>query len=395
MSEISKRELELPGSVLTKMLKIAEESKDVISLSVGEPDFSTPKPILNYAKKVLDRATHYSPSEGREEFREAIVKKLSKENKIYCSKENIIATCGSQEAYLLALSTLVDVAEEVIVPSPGYLGYLPTVEILSCFPVQLQLKEEDSFGIDFSKLQRIINKKTRIIVINTPSNPTGRVLTKKELEALADIVVEHDLMVISDEAYEKLVYDDAKHISFASLNGMFDYTITLQSFSKSFAMPGFRIGYAAGPEKVIKAMIKLHPYTTLTASTLSQMVAVYALKISNKHVEKMRKEYDRRRRFIWKRLNEIGLPTVKPKGAFYAFSNIKEYGLTSLEFSEHVLKHAKVAVIPGTEFGLYGEGYVRFSYATALPKIKQALERLEEEIKEMRRKVKRRREGKR
>jgi len=334
MVNISKREEELPGATIAKFLKIAEERKDIISLGPGEPDFDAPKPIVEYAKKVFSKATHYSPSEGRQEFREAIVKKLKRENKIKCRPENIIATCGSQEAIFIALAATVDVAEEVIVPNPGFLAYIPCVELLSAFPIPLQLREEEEFDINFSRLHRLIGNKTKAIIINSPSNPLGNVIGRKTLEALADVVVEHDLLVFSDEAYEKFVYDDAKHVSIASLNGMFDYTVTFHSFSKSYAMPGFRIGYAAAPEKLIKAMTKIHPYITLAAPTISQMAATFALSLPKKHVEDMKREYDKRRKFIWKRLNEIGMPSVKPKGAFYTFNNIQEYGLSSAEFSE-------------------------------------------------------------
>ena len=388
MVNISKREEELPGAVIAKLLKIAEEDKSVISLGPGEPDFPTPSPIINYAKKVLSKATHYSPSEGRAEFIEAACRKLRRENKIKCSTENIIATTGSQEGILLALACTVDVAEEVIFPSPGFLAYLPCIELLSAFPIPLRLKEEEGFDINLGRLQRLIDKKTKVIIINTPANPTGSVLSRKTLEALADVVVEHDLIVISDEAYEKLVYDDAKHFSIASLNGMLDYTITLHSFSKSYAMPGFRIGYACGPEKLIKAMIRIHPYTTLSAPTISQVIATFALSISKKYIDEMRKEYDKRRKFIWKRLNEIGLSTVRPQGAFYTFSNIQDFGISSNAFSEHMLKHAKVAFMPGSEFGIYGEGYVRCSYATALPRIEEALRRIEAELGNLKQKKK-------
>jgi len=381
---ISEREEELPVSTIGKLIKIAEEDRSVISLGPGEPDFVSPKSIISAAKKYLDRGyTHYSPPGGRTEFKEAIIKKLKKDNKISAGPENIIVTCGSTEAILLALMCTIDPGEGVLLPDPGFLAYKPAVEILNGMPLSVPLHEEDGFQLDVDRMDEIVvPEKTRVLIINTPSNPTGVVFSKKVLEEIADFAREHGLLIISDEAYEKFVYDDAKHISIGSLNGMEDCVLTLHSFSKTYAMPGFRLGYAAGPESIIKAMTKLHIFSTVCAPTVSQLTGLEALKGNQKSVELMRKEYDRRRRMVVKRLNEIEeFKCVVPKGAFYAFPNIKRFGMNSLHFAEFLLEHAKVAVVPGTEFGRMGEGFVRVSYATSYELIEKALERIERAVK--------------
>lgn len=376
---ISERQTQLPEQVIGKLLKIAVENKDIISLGPGEPDFPTAQPILNYGAKILQKGlgTHYSPPSGRAELKDEIVKKLKRDNKISAKPENIIVTTGSTEGLLLSLLATIDVGEQVLVPNPSFLAYSPTVDIIQGFPVAIELKEENKWEINPDDVRAaIVPKKTRALILNTPANPTGNVIRRKTLEELADIAIENNLFVFCDEAYEKLVYDNTKHVSFASLNGVKDYAVTLQTFSKSYAMCGFRLGYVVGSENLIKYLVKSHIYTTLTSPTISQMMATKALQMSGAYTEKMRREYDRRRKFIVKRLNEIGLPTVNPKGAFYAFSNIKKYGIKSMDFAERALKEAKVAVIPGTEFGKFGEGFVRFSYATDYKLIEEGLRRL-------------------
>ncbi len=387
MRHISERELQLPDATIGRLLEIASEHKDIISLSVGEPDFETPKPLLNYLKSIIPkneklRYTHYSPSEGRTDLREAIIKKLKKDNKINADIDEILITCGSQEAIFTTLLSTLDINEQVIIPNPGYLAYVPALELSDAVPIDLELKQEENFEVNPDRIKKLINKKTRAIMINTPSNPTGTVLSKKILEEIADIAIDNDLYVFSDEAYEKLIYD-AKHISIGSLNGMKNYVVTFQTFSKSYAMCGFRLGYAHGPKSVIKAMIKSIHYITLAAPSLSQLVGIKALSLPNKHIEKMRKEYDRRRRFIVKRLNEIGLNTLEPKGAFYTFSSIKDFKIKSIIFANRLLNEAKVAVVPGTEFGRFGEGYIRFSYATKYKLILKAMDRLEKFVKKL------------
>ncbi|MEM5872138.1 MAG: pyridoxal phosphate-dependent aminotransferase, partial [Candidatus Aenigmatarchaeota archaeon] len=359
---IAEREQELPISTIGELIKIAEESKGIISLGPGEPDFTPPRHIINFAcKKLREGYTHYSPPGGRKELLEAIAKKLKRDNKIDVLPEQIIVTTGSTEAILLALMCTIDPGEGVLIPDPGFLAYKPTVEILNGMPLSIHHREEDGFQfkIEIAK-EVIIPEKTNVLIINSPSNPTGVVYNKKTLEEIADFAVEYDLLIISDEAYEKFVYDNEKHISIGSLNGMEDYVLTLQSFSKTYAMPGFRIGYAAGPEKIINAMKKIHIYSTICSPTISQEAALAALNGPQNCIKKMIKEYDKRRKFMVKRVNEIsGFSCIEPKGAFYAFPNIKDFKMNSFEFSMWLLKNAKVSVVPGTEFGKFGEGYIR------------------------------------
>jgi aminotransferase len=376
---ISERETELPVLTIGKLLRIAEEDKSVISLGPGEPDFSAPKNIIVAAKKALDKGyTHYSPAGGRSDLKEAIIRKLRKDNKIHASPENIVVTTGSTEAIMLALMCTIDPGEGVMVPDPGFLAYRPTVEAINGMPISIPLHEEDGFQIDVERMERaIMPEKTNVLILNSPSNPTGTVFSKKVLEEVAGFAVEYDLLIIADEAYEKLVYGGAKHISIGSLNGMEDRVLTLHSFSKTYAMPGFRLGYAVGEEKIIAAMTKLHIFTTLCAPTLSQVTAIEALKGTQEPVRKMVKEYDRRRKMIIKRLDEIpGFRCTEPKGAFYAFPNISYYRMKSYKFSEWLLKNAKVAVAPGTEFGRMGEGFIRLSYATEYKKIEKAMDNI-------------------
>jgi len=382
---ISERYFELPSSEFAQILRKAEEDKKVISLGPGEPDFTAPKHVIKFAKKKLDQGyTHYSPPQGRYDLREAIVKKLKKDNKINVSPDDIIVTCGSQEALFLATLALVDPGEKIIVPNPGFLAYIPMVESVTGTQLSLPLLEEDGFELNPDRIEDLIDNRTQVLLINTPGNPTGRILKRKTLEELADIVIEHDLKVFSDEAYEYFVYDNNKHISIGSLNGMKKYVLTFQSFSKTYAMPGFRVGYAAGPKEIIQSMTRMHLYCGLCAPTISQLAALEALKRSQKCVRDMKKEYDRRRKLVIKRLRQIpGITCLVPEGAFYTFPNIKSFGVSSVKFANFLLKKAKVLVVPGTEFGKYGEGYIRMSYATSYEKIEVAFNRIENAIRNL------------
>jgi len=381
--EISERFFHLPSSNFAKIMKMAAEGKDVISLGPGEPDFVTPEHIREAAMKAIDKGyTHYSPPGGRTETKQAIAKKLKKDNKINDSPDEIVVTCGSQESLFLATLSLLDPGEKMIVPDPGFLAFIPMVETVTGVPVSLPLREENGFEFDPDELEKLIDRRTRVILINSPSNPTGRIFNKKTLERLADIAIQHDLVIFSDEAYEKLTYDNKKHISIASLNGMKERVLTFQSFSKTYAMAGFRLGYVAGPKDLIQTMTRLHIYTTVSAPTMSQIAAVEALSGDQKCVQEMRREYDRRRRLITKRLEEIPrISCLKPEGAFYVFPNITKLGMSSVEVSNFFLKKSKVLVVPGSEFGKYGEGYVRMSYATTYDKIEEAMNRIEKVVK--------------
>jgi len=378
---LSKRELQLPELEFPKIFKRVINDKSIISLGPGEPDFITPKPLLDYGKKIIGKSTHYSEPQGLLELRKAIAKKVQKENKIKAGPDNVLVSCGSQEAIFSALLTTIDPTEQVILPTPGYLGYLPAIELVNGIPKYLKLEEKDKFEINPDNLKKSIDKKkTKVLIINSPSNPTGNVLSKKVLEEIADIAVDNNLYVFSDEAYEQLTYD-RKHISMASLNGMKNHVVSFQTFSKSFAMCGFRLGYAVGPKKLIQEMTKVHHYVTLTAPHLSQLVGVKALSLSKKYVNSMKQRYRRRRDFIVKRLNELNLSTPTPEGAFYTFSNIQKFSKNSVRFSRLLMDKAKVAVIPGTEFGKYGEGFVRCSFATDYDLIDKAMNRIEKFLK--------------
>jgi len=381
--EISERYVYLPGSEFAEIMRLATEGKDIISLGPGEPDFTTPQHIIDFAKKKLDEGyTHYSPPIGRFELRKAIAKKLKKDNKINVKPNEVIVTCGSQESLFLATLALLDPGEKMLVPNPGFLAYIPMVETVTGVPVSVPMLEEDGFEYNPDTINKLVDKRTRILLVNSPNNPTGRMLKKKTLEELADIAIEHDLIIFSDEAYEKIIYDRNKHISIGSLNGMKEHVITFQTFSKSYAMAGFRVGYAAGPEDIIESMTRMHIYAGLCSPTISQLAAVEALEGDQKCVKEMRDEYDRRRKLIMKRLKEISKITfLKPEGAFYFFPNITGLKMKSTKVVQFFLKKAKVLTVPGTEFGKYGEGYIRMSYATAYEKIEEALNRIEKVVK--------------
>ncbi len=380
MAHLSERDLQLPELEFPKIFKRVVNDPSVISLGPGEPDFETPKPLIDYARKVIGKSTHYSEPQGMIELREALVKKLHKENGIKTNAENILMTCGSQEALFSSLLTTIDPTEEVIVPSPGYIGYLPAIELVNGVPRFLHLKEENNFEINPDMLMKLINNKTKAIIINSPGNPTGNVLSKKIAEEIADIAIDNDLWIFSDEAYEHIIYGK-KNISPASLNGLQNNVVTFQTFSKSYAMCGFRLGYCVGPKKFISEVTKDHHYVTLTAPHISQLMGIKALSLPRKYINEMVSEYKKRRDYLVPRLNELGLPTVMPSGAFYTFSNMQKYGKNASAFAKKLLNEAKVAVIPGTEFGPYGQGYIRCSFATKLEKIKEAMERVESVLK--------------
>ena len=383
MTHLSERELQLPTLEFPKIFERVVNDRSVISLGPGEPDFVTPKPLLDYSKKIIGKATHYPDPHGLMHLREAIVKKVRKDNNIRVFPENIMVGCGSQALLFASLLTVLDPSEQVIIPSPGYLGYIPPVDLVNATPVFLKLDESDGFSINPDRLKKLIDKKkTKAIIINSPSNPTGTVLSKKIWEEIADIAVENDLYIFSDEAYEKIVYDDVKNFSPASLKGMEDYVVTFQTFSKSYAMCGFRLGYCIGPERFVKDMTKVNHYITLTAPHISSLMGVRALTTNMKpYIDKMVKEYKRRRDFIVKRLNEMNMPTPMPRGAFYTLSNIQNYDKSASRFAKKLLDKAKVAVIPGTEFGPYGEGYIRCSFATDYNKIVKAMDKIEKVLR--------------
>ncbi len=380
MVHLSEREEQLPDQAIEKLIEIMVEHPDILSLGPGEPDFPLPKPLVAEIKRLSNQVNHYSTPGGLIDLRRAICKKLQRDNKIRASPENVVVTCGSQEALLLSAACLLDVSEEILVPNPGFMGFLPSFELFNAAIDSYSLSEENAFEPNPDEMRKLIDKKTRVILLNSPANPTGNVIRKKILEEIADLAVEHDLAIFSDEAYEQIVYDDAKHVSIGSLNGMQDRVFTFQSFSKTFAMCGFRLGYVVAPEKAAVAIKKTHVYTTICAPTLSQKLGIKALSLPKRYTQAMVSEYDKRRRVIVKRLNGMGLSTPNPKGAFYTFSNIKHISKNSSKFAFSLLKKQKVAVVPGSDFGTEGEGYIRCSFATKLPIIEKALDRIEKFI---------------
>ena len=377
---VAEREEELPVSTIGKFIKIAEEGKGIISLGAGELDFEPGRAVLRAAKKGVEKGSHYSAPQGRADLREALARKLRKENKIKTNPEGIIVTNGATEGIFLTLLCTMDLGEGVMIPDPGFLAYKPAVEILGGMPISVPLQEGNGFVPEFEEMEKaIMPEKTKAIILNSPANPTGAVYGRKTLEEIADFANQYDLLVISDEVYEKFVYE-GKHVSIGSLNGMEERTVSIFSFSKTFAMPGFRIGYATGPEKIIKAMSKVHVLTSICAPTAFQMAGLKIMK-EKREVERMVGRLDKRRRFVGKRLGEMGIEFVEPKGAFYFFPGIRNCGMKSMEFSEKLLKRKRVAVVPGTEFGRRGEGFVRISYATPDRKLETALDRIEGFVK--------------
>lgn len=381
---ISKRESELPASSMSNFLKVASENRKIISLGPGEPDFLPPPNVIACVKRNASKATHYSPVEGLAKLRMGVAGKLRKENNMRAGADNVIITNGSNESILIALMCTMDPGEEVLVPDPGFMDYRPVVELLNGYPAPYKISGEDNFELNPDVIRQCVNRgRTKVIIVNTPSNPTGNVLKRKTLEEVADIAVDNNLLVIADEAYEKFVYGKSRHVSMASLNGVQDRVITLQSFSKTYAMTGFRVGYSAGPEKIISAMKKVHVYTSISAPTISQFAAIEALKTRKGYVERARREYERRGMFLHKRLAEMDLACNKPEGAFYLFPDITNTGMDSGKFSKLMLEKAKVAMLPGTEFGKFGEGFVRLSFATAYDRIAEAADRMEKVVNKL------------
>jgi len=371
MVHLSEREEQLPDQVIEKLIEIMVEHPDVLSLGPGEPDFPLPKPLVLEVKRLANSINHYSPAGGLHELKTAICDKIKRDNKINATPSNVAVTCGSQEALFLAAACTLDVSEEILIPNPGFMGFLPSFELFNAGVKFYNLKEENDFEPDPDEIEKKIGKKTRVILLNSPANPTGNVISRKVLEEIADIAVQHNLAIFSDEAYEKILYDGAKHVSIGSLNGMRDRVFTFQTFSKTYAMCGFRLGYVIAPEKAAAAIKKTHVYSTICAPTISQKLGIKALSLPAKYTTDMVKEYDRRRKVIVRRLNGMGLSTPNPKGAFYTFSNIKHVSKNSKKFAFDLLKKQKVAVIPGSDFGTEGEGYIRCSFATKLPIIEK------------------------
>jgi aminotransferase len=373
---VAKHIASVPASGIRRFFDIAATMDDVISLGIGEPDFITPEPILNAGILSLERGeTQYTSNSGVQELREALAVHLaSRYNVSYDPDTEILVTVGVSEALYLALAAVIDPGDEVIVPTPSFVSYHPEVVFAGGTPVTLQARPEDDFQVRAADIESLISPKTKALLIGYPNNPTGAVMSRGRLQEIGDLAKKHDLLVISDENYDRQVYDH-EHVCFASLDDTRDRTITLSGFSKNYAMTGWRVGYAAAPEPILSAMRKIHQYTIMSAPTTSQMAALEAIRNGEEHVLQMVAEYDRRRRLIVHGLNELGLRTFEPKGAFYAFPNIEASGMDDETFAERLLEEERVAVVPGNAFGADGN-YVRCSYATAYEKIEEALERM-------------------
>jgi aminotransferase len=375
---ISERVKNVPFSGIRKFFEIVQTMEGVVSLGVGEPDFPTPEPIKDAGIRAIEMdLTSYTSNYGLISLREKISDKLKKENNITVNpKSEVLVTTGTSEALDLSMRAILNPGEEVIMPEPSYVAYGPTIWFASGVPVSVPTFEENGFSVMPEDIEKKITKKTKAIIIASPNNPTGSIIRKKELEEIANLAVEHNLIVISDEIYEKLIYDNEKHYSIGSFNGMRDRTITINGFSKSHAFTGWRIGYVCASSVIIEAMIKVHQYGMLCAPSIAQHASIKAFDCDG-YVNDMVKEYDRRRRLLVAGLNNIPkISCIMPKGAFYVFPNIKKTGMTSDEFAEKLLKEEKVAVVPGSVFGKSGEGYVRCSYSVSRETISEALERI-------------------
>jgi len=379
---ISQKVDTLPPSGIRKFFDLLSSVEDVISLGIGEPDFVTPWHIREAGTYSLEKGyTMYTSNSGMPELRQELASYLELRYRIsYHPEHEILITTGSSEGLDLALRAIINPGDEVIIPNPCYVAYPADIILAGGVPILVPTNEENKFVIRATDIEARITKQTKAILIGYPANPTGAVMSKEEANTIAELAKKHDLLVISDEIYARLVYG-AEHICFPSLPGMKERTILISGFSKSHAMTGWRIGYVAAERRFIQALTKIHQYTMLSAPTMAQMAAIEALRNGESEVEKMVQEYNRRRRLMVKRLNEIGLPCFEPKGAFYAFPSIKATGMNSEEFAEKLLLEEKVAVVPGTAFGPYGEGFVRCCYATSLPDIEEALRRMDRFIR--------------
>ena len=383
---LSDKVVGIQPSGIRKFFDIVSEMKDAISLGVGEPDFDTPWSIREEGIYSLEKGrTYYTSNSGLSELRTEICNFLNRRYGLnYNPDGETLVTVGGSEAIDLAFRAMLNPGDEVIIPQPTYVSYLPCAVLADATPVLVNLKEENEFRLTPEELLSAITPKTKILVFPFPNNPTGAIMPKEELEKIAQICIDKDIFVVSDEIYSELTYGGEHHCSIASIPGMTDRTIVINGFSKSHAMTGWRLGYACGPAPIIKQMLKIHQFAIMCAPTNSQYAAVEALRHCDENIEHMRDEYDQRRRFMLTRLRGMGLKCFEPFGAFYIFPNIAEFGMTSEEFAMRFLKEYKVAIVPGTAFGECGEGFLRMSYASSLSNLKTAMERLEEFINTLR-----------
>lgn len=382
---LSDKVIEIKPSGIRKFFDIVNEMEDAISLGVGEPDFDTPWHIRDEGIYSLEKGrTFYTSNSGLKDLKKEIAAYMLRSQGVqYDYNHEIFITVGGSEAIDLALRAMLNPGDEVLIPQPSYVSYEPCTVLADGVPVFINLKEENEFRLTARELRDAITDKTKILILPFPNNPTGAIMEKEDLEAIAEIVVEKDLYVISDEIYGELTYK-GKHVSLVSLPGMKERTILINGFSKAYAMTGWRLGYACGPRVIMDQMLKIHQFAIMCAPTTSQYAAVEALKNGDEDVQEMREAYNQRRRYLMHAFKEMGLECFEPYGAFYVFPSIKEFGMTSDEFATRLLQEEKVAVVPGTAFGDCGEGYLRISYAYSLENLKLALGRLSHFIRRLR-----------
>lgn len=385
--KLSKVVKEIKPSGIRKFFDIVSEMKDAISLGVGEPDFDTPWHIRDEGIYALERGkTFYTSNSGLKDLRVEINNYVMRTQKIsYNPTDEILVTVGGSEAIDIGLRAVINPDDEVIIPQPSYVSYEPCALLAGAKPVIINLKAENEFRLTPQELENAITDKTKILILPYPNNPTGAIMEKSDLEAIAKIIIEKDILVMSDEIYAELTYKN-KHVSIATIEGMKERTILINGFSKAYAMTGWRLGYACGPKEIIQQMTKIHQFAIMCAPTTSQYAAVEALKNGDDDVAEMRQAYNQRRRFLLSRFKEMGLECFEPYGAFYVFPCIKEFGMTSEEFATRFLHEEKVAVVPGTAFGDSGEGFLRISYAYSMENLKIAIDRLEKFITKLRKK---------
>ncbi len=375
---LSETIVQIEPSGIRKFFDIVSEMKDAISLGVGEPDFDTPWHAREEGIYSLEKGrTFYTSNAGLRDLRQEICNYLYRRcGMVYRPESEILVTVGGSEAIDIALRAMLDPGDEVLIPQPCFVSYVPCTILAGGKPVPIELEEKDQFKLTPEKLLEKITDRTKILIMPFPNNPTGAVMRRKDLEPIAKIVEEKDLFVISDEIYCELTYGDERHVSIASLPGMKERTVVINGFSKSYAMTGWRLGYAAAPHVILEQMLKIHQFAIMCAPTTSQYAAVDALKNGDSDVEMMRESYDQRRRYVLHAFAEMGLDCFEPQGAFYAFPNIRRFGMSSEEFANRFLREEKVAVVPGTAFGACGDGFLRVSYASSLKNLKEALGRM-------------------
>ncbi len=390
MFESAERMNALPFSgirvMMEKATRMQKEGTDVIHMEIGRPDFDTPQVIKQAAFDALARGNvFYTSNYGTPELRQAIADKLLRDNGVAYRPEEILVTIGVGEGTYAAMAAFLNPGDEVLVPDPVWLNYIHVPHFFEAVPVSYKLREENDYQIDLNEIESLITEKTRMLVINTPGNPTGTVQSRETLEGLAEIAKRHDLIVVSDEIYEKLVYGDAKHVSIASLPGMKERTITLNGFSKCYSMTGWRLGYAAAPVEFISAMVRVHQYINTCASSFVQEAGVTALEKAEPDVQEMVKEYERRRDYAVAAFNAMdGVSCRTPGGAFYIFVNVKSFGRSSAEIADWLLEEAGIATVPGSAFGPQGEGYIRISYACSYERIVEGMERMKAALAKLR-----------